>query len=308
MSAPHAPHHKDNRATRLRGHAEDAAGHFPALLVEAERLAATIIVGEHGRRQAGMGEDFWQYRHFREGDTRGAVDWRRSARSHSLYVRENEREAAQTVWLWSDASPSLDYKSDLAPLTKRTRAQVIALAMALLLTRAGERVGDASDMDRARRGETAVRMLMRGMMTGDDRGLPTPSPRLSHASLVLVSDFLRPADEITAFIRRAAAAGAHGHLVQVFDPSEETWPFEGRILFEGLGNEKLLTGRAQTLRREYQSRLAAHRDAIKAACAKAGFSFTVHHSDTPPQTALLALYARLSGQAELASGGKRGRF
>ncbi len=68
------------------------------------------------------------------------IDWRRSASSDHLYVREREWEAAHTVWLWPDLSPSMDFRSHLSTTTKRERAIVLMLAAAELLVRGGERV------------------------------------------------------------------------------------------------------------------------------------------------------------------------
>ncbi len=287
----------------LRAAAEDAASTFPALLVEAEHLAATIVAGDHGRRRSGAGETFWQFRHFRQGDPRSAVDWRRSAKSEACYVRETEWELAQSVWLWCDRSASMSYKSDLAQETKAQRAGVLCLALSLLLTRAGERVGDLAFDARARRGEAALRGLMMSVMQ-PPRGLlklPTIDERFRRTNVVLVSDLLRPARELAEFIRAAADQGAHGHIVQVFDPAEEAWTFEGRILFEGgERGQHLLAGRAESLRGAYREKLDAHRDVISDAARRAGWSFIVHHTDAAPQTALLALYARLAGEAEIA--------
>ena len=294
-----------NSATsaKLRGAAEKAASVFPALLVEAERLAATIIAGDHGRRHSGAGETFWQFRRFRQGDTHASVDWRRSAKSQSYFVRETEWESAQSVWIWCDRSASMAYQSDLAREDKGSRAAVLSLALSLLLTRAGERVGDLAHDERARSGETALRGLTQTVMSPFVAQMPLPvvDARIRRSNVVMISDFLRPASKIADMIRAAAAEGAHGHLVQVFDPTEEAWPFEGRILFEGTSHsERLLTGRAEKMRGAYTNRLEAHRDTIADAVRRAGWSFTVHHTDNAPQTALLALYARLAGEAELA--------
>ena len=37
---------------------------MPRLILEARRVAATVIHGLHGRRRAGTGENFWQFRRF----------------------------------------------------------------------------------------------------------------------------------------------------------------------------------------------------------------------------------------------------
>ncbi len=87
------------QALRLRAEAERQTAALPPLLADAQRLAATLILGEHGRRRAGQGETFWQYRRAEAGDPFTSIDWRRSARSDRLYVRQTEWEAAQTVSL-----------------------------------------------------------------------------------------------------------------------------------------------------------------------------------------------------------------
>src|SRR6266550_5238559 len=114
---------------------------MPRLILEARRVAATVIHGLHGRRRAGTGENFWQFRRFVSGEPAARVDWRRSARDDFLYVREQEWEAAHTVWIWPDRSASMAFRSPLAEESKVHRALVMAFALAEILVRGGERVG-----------------------------------------------------------------------------------------------------------------------------------------------------------------------
>ena len=118
----------------------ELAGTLPALMVAADRVAATVIQGVHGRRRVGQGDAFWQYRPYRDGDSASQIDWRQSARSRHLFVRETEWEAAASVWLWRDASPSMQYASLKNIDTKAVRAELLVLALASLLTDASERV------------------------------------------------------------------------------------------------------------------------------------------------------------------------
>ena len=114
---------------------------MPRLILEARRVAATVIHGLHGRRRAGPGENFWQYRRFMSGEPASNVDWRRSARDDHLYVREREWEASHTVWIWPDRSPSMAFASALVADSKLERALVVAFALAEVLVQGGERVG-----------------------------------------------------------------------------------------------------------------------------------------------------------------------
>src|ERR1700688_609865 len=115
---------------RATGAGRTLASNMPRLILEARRIAATIIHGLHGRRRAGSGENFWQYRRFVSGEPAARVDWRRSARDDFLYVREREWEAAHTVWIWPDRSASMSFKSALALDGKLERTLVIAFALA----------------------------------------------------------------------------------------------------------------------------------------------------------------------------------
>src|SRR3954467_11570430 len=123
------------------GAARTLAETVPRLILEARRIAATVIHGLPGRKRAGPGENFWQYRRFLSGEPARRVDWRRSARDGILYVRELEWEAAHTVWIWPDRSLSMRFPSQLAKESKLDRTLVIAFALAEVLVHAGERVG-----------------------------------------------------------------------------------------------------------------------------------------------------------------------
>lgn len=121
--------------------ARQRAALVPDCLVEAKRIANTVIAGWHGRRKRGIGENFWQFRPYSEGESLSRIDWRRSARDDHTYVREREWEAAHTIWLWCDMSPSMMYKSSYGSVSKESRALVIMLALAEILARSGERIG-----------------------------------------------------------------------------------------------------------------------------------------------------------------------
>jgi uncharacterized protein (DUF58 family) len=278
----------------VRQRAELLASTLPPMLVEAERVAATVAQGVHGRRRVGQGETFWQFRRYRQGDAASRIDWRRSAKSHRTYVRENEWEAAQSVWLWRDASPSMQYRSDNSLETKADRATLLLLATSSLLMLGGEHVGLLGTDRIARTGRATLSEMAVTLSRGDNDGasLPRADRMPRHAELVLISDFLAPFEETEALVKRFAASGVTGHLLQVLDPAEEDLPFSGRTIIEGLEEENvLIVGKAEALRNDYQDRLAALRDGLANLTRRAGWSLTFHRTDHPAQQALLPLYA-----------------
>ncbi len=280
----------------LETRAQDLASRLPPLLVAAERIAASLAAGAHGRRRTGPGETFWQFRSQQPGDSLTAIDWRQSARSQRLFVRETEWAAAQTVWIWRDGSASMAWRSHPSVPEKRDRADVLALALAALLLRGGERVALLDGSLPPTTGGGALQRFAHALSTSGQAPLPGPERLAHHAQLVLLSDFLMPAESVTAQLRALGAAGAVGHLVQILDPAEESLPYDGRVRFTGLeGEGDMIVRRAEDVRAGYRERLAAHRDALATAARAFGWSFAIHHTDHPPEAALLALHLRLSG-------------
>jgi len=282
----------------LKHRAEELAAQLPPLLVEAERVAVTVSQGVHGRRRVGQGETFWQFRQYEPGEPAQRIDWRESARSERLYVRETEWEASESVWIWRDTSPSMAYSSDASHPTKRYRADLIALALAALLIRGGERVTLlGSGLTPATGNATLNRLALLIERGGGAPGpsLPAFEPLPRYGQLVMIGDLLSPLPEIEALARRFAALGVKGHLLQVLDPVEETLPFEGRVRFEGLENEDtLLMARVETIRAQYEERLQRHREGLGALAQMLGWSFGMHRTDRPATTALLTLYGALA--------------
>jgi len=122
------------KALDLRKRAERLASPYPNLLAAAERVAAVVTQGVHGRRRAGQGETFWEYRNYHSSDAANRIDWRRSARGQQLYVRENEWEAANTVYFWRDGGPGMNWQSSSKVPTKIDRASILSMSLAILLS------------------------------------------------------------------------------------------------------------------------------------------------------------------------------
>ncbi len=272
---------------RARHDALALAGDLPGVLLDAQRLAASAP-GFHGRRRAGQGEAFWQYRDHRAEDGARLVDWRRSARGDRFYVREREREAAQTAWFWIDPDAGFDWTSDPARPTKLYRARTLALALAILLQRGGERIGALGQPSRA--GARAVDRLAIDLM--QPMGDAAAPPR---STIVFLSDFYAPVETWRARLTASASTGASGALVMIADPAEEDFPFRGRTLFQAPGSRReALLGRPESVREIYAERLEAHRRAIRQAGAELGFPALLHRTDHGGAPALAMLIALVS--------------
>lgn len=269
---------------------------MPDLLVEAARIAATVAAGWHGRRRAGSGEAFWQFRPLGVGESAAAIDWRRSARDDQLYVREREWEAAHTVWLAPDLSASMDWRSELSTTTKRDRAVVLTLALAELLGRAGERVG----LPGAMRPVTDRRAAERVALALSDRStrvaLPEPGEIGRFGELVLIGDFLDDFEAIEVRLTALAAAGVRLHLARLVDPAEALLPYVGHLEFrEPESGEIVRVPRSEALAAAWAERWAAHGSALADLARRGAWTLVTHSTDRSAVEALLALHASLGG-------------
>ena len=288
-----------------REQAATLAARLPSLVIAARRVAMSVMHGVHGRRQAGPGETFWQFRPFVSGEPALRVDWRRSARENRAFVREREWEAAQTLWIWFDRSPSMEFRSELAEVSKADRAAVLALALADLAVRGGERVGLIGLSKPIAARDIIDRFAEMLLVSPAGPALPPPQAIAARARLVLIGDFLSPVDEVARCFAALGASGAEGHVMTVSDPIEETFPFAGHTEFLDMaGAPRMRAPRAEQLRAGYLTRLAAHRDALRETARARGWDLIAHRTDQSAASALLALHGHLArGDARAAAGG-----
>lgn len=285
-----------------RQRAEHLAERLPPLLVAAERVAATVAQGVHGRRRVGVGETFWQFRPYQPGESTARIDWRQSARSNQLFLRDQEWEAAESVWLWADGSASMDYRSGLSLPTKDDRALLLILALASLLIRAGERVALLGSGRRPLGGRAGMTSFCDQLVDQRDKGEDLPSGQaLPHyARLVMISDFFTPLDDLKARLRRFVGLGVRGHLLQVLDPAEEDLPFSGRVRFDDVepSGSSALIGDVDSVRGRYQQRFRAHVDGVRDVGRTLGWTVATHRTARPPEPALLGLYNALANTVQ----------
>ena len=284
----------------LRSDAENLASALPPLLAEAEHLASTVLLGDHGRRRAGTGDSFWQYRPAQAGDSARNIDWRRSARSDINFVQDKEWQIAQSILLWVDQAASMTFTSEKTLPSKGRRARTLALATAIMLIRGGERVGLTGLRLPPKRGQQQLeRMAALLSEDGDhDYGAPEAQGMLPHSRAVFISDFLGDIGPTQEALLKAADRGVRGAILQILDPQEEAFPFDGRTIFQSMtGGVEHETLKAGDLKERYLRRLAERKDELARLARLTGWQFQTHHTGNSPNTALMWLYGALERRA-----------
>jgi len=293
-----------DKHTRLRRQSERLASSYPDLLAEAERVAAIVAQGVHGRRRAGQGETFWQFRNYDRSDAVSDIDWRRSARSDQYYVRENEWEAANTVFFWRDGSPGMDWNSKPDLSTKQDRATVLCMALASLLMRSGERCAVLGESERPRSGRLGLERITKRLANsvGPYDNLNGKIP--SHAQLIIASDFLDDPDIWKDRLTQLAGRPVKAILVRLIDPAEQLFPYRGRMEMMMPGGDKgktkispFIVGRAERAKDSYRQKFEAHGAAIADMARRLGWPVITHQTDKPANVALTSLYMAIGGEA-----------
>ncbi len=278
------------------GTALDLARRLPRVVLEARRVAASIA-GVHGRRRAGPGETFWQFRPLGSGESATRIDWRRSARDGKLYVREREWEAAHTVHLWMDRSASMGFASHLAKDSKVDRALVTGLALAEVLVEAGERVAHLG-LTSPSASPRIIEQLAEAIASdasGLESDMPPALPLSPQSEAIIITDALSDIGGWAERIAMIASRGCKGHLVLIADPIEETFPFAGQAeLFDLEAGLKLRVGDTAIWREDYLKRLESHREALLGACNKAGWTMMIHRTDKLASTMVLTMAERIA--------------
>ncbi|WP_368185169.1 DUF58 domain-containing protein [Aestuariibius sp. HNIBRBA575] len=269
---------------------------FPPLMAEAEHLASTVLLGAHGRRKAGQGDAFWQYRPALPWDEARHIDWRRSAKADGAFVKEREWQVAQSVLLWVDQGASMRFASTDDIPTKLHRARLLAMAVSIMLLRSGERVGLAGDTLPPRNGREQLNRLATRLTTDapEDYAYPGTAGLLPQSRALFISDFMGDLAPLELALTSAAERGIRGAILQVLDPQEEEFPFHGRTVFQSIGgtiaHETLHAGQ---LRDRYLTRLAQRKDALTKLARATDFQITTHHTNDPASAALLWLFNTL---------------
>ena len=268
-------------------------------LAEARQADASLRPGAHGRRRRGVGEEFWQFRPAQEGDPARLIDWRRSARSDDHFVRDKEMQTSNAVMFWADNSRSMQFSGDQGRRTKADRARLIALALAILFAQNEERVGVVGSPEQPRPGLRQIDRMAFELFGREDTeyGVPGRVELPRAARLVLLSDFLAPMDDLTASLNGLADREVGGVLVQILDPFEMSFPFDGRTLFRSMGGRlEFESLQARRLKDDYSSRLKERIEAVAALAGNFGWSSRLHVTDGDVRGTLHWLCASLGSE------------
>ncbi|MEH6409516.1 MAG: hypothetical protein V7741_03240, partial [Hyphomonas sp.] len=164
--------------------------------------------------------------------------------------------------------------------TKADEARLLMLALGLMMSKDGERIGALGAGRTPSFGKRAVDRLAEDISNG--AGRPFPPPPRSSATLVIASDFYDPITEWQARLKPLAARCPEGVLLAVAAPIELDFPFQGRVKLHRPGDQgERILGRAETMRDEYKRKFAEQREALLKLATQIGWRLVTHTTATP---------------------------
>lgn len=264
----------------IRTESEALAQSLPALLQTAEHVTATLVHGQHARRKSGIGQSFWQFREYAAGDRPQDIDWRQSAKTNSVYIRQKEMETTQKTLFWCAGSSNMHFHSDNTKYSKQEAAAIICLTIALLLTHGEEQIGVLGD-SKTGRSERRIEQLGQYLISArEDEHLPaTMTANIPlHTNLILASDFLSPIEDISTTFKTLAMRAGRSVVIMILDPAEIDFNFQGRVTFENTSDKETIN-HASSVRAQYQDRILAHIKSVDSLCKDLGWTFILHRTD-----------------------------
>jgi uncharacterized protein (DUF58 family) len=293
----------------LRHRAEDVSAGLPSLMAAAEKAVATLHSGEHAQRKTGSGEKFWQFRPYDPGDQPQDIDWRQSAKGDHLYIRQKEQQTAQNILFWVQNDQGMNLHHARALTSKYESGIILSLALAILLTHAGEHVGAMNDPSRTGRSAHAVDKLGMSLC---QRPLPLPAgPVLpvsatlpKRTSLVLSGDFMQPPAALDMSLRVLSEQASQGLLVQILDPLEYDLPHHGRAIFRPLDDAgEFPIANVASIRAAYQQRLKDHIETVRKIALRHRYGHVLYVTRDDPRAALSSAWRQMAPRPRLQAGG-----
>lgn len=228
-------------------------GELSPLRLRAVHVADGLFAGPHRSARRGAGVEFAGHRVYVPGDELRFVDPRASMRHERIVVRHFETETERALRLVLDATASMAFRSKGAPGAKVAYGALLAAALARVALRGHDPVGlDLLGGTGSRRvppsaaSETFERVLgsLEALVAeGDARATPSLLDAALEvavrgarrgSALVVLSDFLDLPDGAESSLAALATRGRALVLVQVLDPEEVTFPFEGPVVLRAM--------------------------------------------------------------------------
>lgn len=246
----------------MRLKAEELSSQISTLYIKADRIANTIWEGMHSRNKDGLGDNFWQFRKYEYGDPAHLIDWKKTAKSNETFIQEKESQTLQNFVIWRDTSQSMNFSSAKNIDTKLFRANLLTLVLTMILSKSGENIVLNGTDSKLLKGSEAVSFIsnhINKQINNKYISAPNIDEIKNNSHVILIGDFLNNLADTKKVIKQLSDRGINGIIIHIVDPAEKSFPYKGRINFNGLEEEQnILIGKAESVRSHYKKAINLH--------------------------------------------------
>ena len=302
--AQHLPYFDPRTLSKLEG-----------LTLHARGTVEGAVTGAHRSPFHGFAAEFAEHREYAPGDDLRYVDWKVYGRSDRVFVKQFEEETNFACHVLLDASESMSFRSETAPLSKLEFAKHVAAAISYVVVKQQDAIGlitfDRKIEQLVRPGSHAahwkqVSHVLETTVASANSHLKSEisnlksqisdslfaniAERITQRGVVIVlSDLFAESGSLMRGLKRLRHRQHDVRVWQIVDPAEEEFPFDDPTLFRGLEGWADLPVEPSAgggLRAAYQREFLSHRESLRHQCRDVSIDFAVLRTDMPLELAV----------------------
>ena len=264
---------------------------LPKIIFESAILSRNIIEGLHASRISGKGEDFWQYKEYRQGDSLSSIDWRKTAALNKVLVKQKENETAKTIYFYFDKTKSMFFKSKKNLQSKYQIAVLLLLTLSRLFLKNRENVLHFKTNKSIIKCSNDLSSFTESFLFEEDRiNYPDKSLIANNAICFIISDFLYDIKTVNNFLINLKQKNISGFLIQILDPLEINFSIKENLILNDLEtNAKLRVGDSNKFKDFYDNKLKNLQNNLNDLCKSSNWTYVLHNTGKNIKPVLLEI-------------------
>ena len=270
---------------------DEYASLLPKIMFESSILSRNIIEGLHASRISGKGEDFWQFKEYRQGDSLSSIDWRKSAALNKVLVKQKENETAKTIYFYFDKTKSMFFKSKKNLQNKHYIAILLQLTLSRLFLKNRENVFHFKTDKRMIKCSNDLSSFNESFLFEENSiNFPIKSLMANNSICFIISDFLYDIKIVKNFLINLKQNNISGFLIQILDPLEIDFNIKENLILNDLEtNAKLKVDESNKFKDFYNKKLKDLQNNLIDLSKHSNWSYILHNTSKNIKPILLEI-------------------
>ena len=270
---------------------DEYASLLPKIMFESSILSRNIIEGLHASRISGKGEDFWQFKEYRQGDSLSSIDWRKSAALNKVLVKQKENETAKTIYFYFDKTKSMFFKSKKNLQNKHYIAILLQLTLSRLFLKNRENVFHFKTDKSMIKCSNDLSSFNESFLFEENRiNYPSKALMANNSICFIISDFLYDIKIVKNFLINLKQNNISGFLIQILDPLEIDFNIKENLILNDLEtNAKLKVDESNKFKDFYNKKLKDLQNNLIDLSKHSNWSYILHDTSKNIKPILLEI-------------------